>query len=41
MTHYLELYFVLDYCPGGELFFHLSRMGKFNESMARFYTVSE
>lgn len=32
-----KLYFVLDYCPGGELFFHLSRMGKFDERMARFY----
>jgi hypothetical protein len=21
-----KLYFVLDYCPGGELFFHLTRM---------------
>jgi serine/threonine protein kinase len=32
-----KLYFVLDYCPGGELFFHLSRMGKFDEKMVRFY----
>ncbi|GLD99531.1 hypothetical protein PINS_up008257 [Pythium insidiosum] len=32
-----KLYFVLDYCPGGELFFHLSRMGRFDENMARFY----
>ncbi|KAI9912237.1 hypothetical protein PsorP6_009599 [Peronosclerospora sorghi] len=34
-----KLYFVLDYCPGGELFFHLSRMGKFHEEMARFYAA--
>ncbi|KAF1776899.1 Protein kinase, ATP binding site [Phytophthora cactorum] len=34
-----KLYFVLDYCPGGELFFHLSRMGKFDEEMARFYAA--
>jgi serine/threonine protein kinase len=34
-----KLYFVLDYCPGGELFFHLSRMGKFNENMAKFYAA--
>lgn len=24
-----KLYFVLDYCAGGELFFHLGRMGRF------------
>lgn len=34
-----KLYFVLDYCPGGELFFHLSRMEKFPEHMARFYAA--
>jgi serine/threonine protein kinase len=28
-----KLYFVLDYCPGGELFFHLSRMKKMPEHM--------
>ncbi|KAF1331478.1 Agc protein kinase, partial [Globisporangium splendens] len=34
-----KLYFVLDYCPGGELFFHLSRMEKFEEPMAKFYAA--
>ncbi|GMI04854.1 hypothetical protein TrLO_g15116 [Triparma laevis f. longispina] len=34
-----KLFFVLDYCPGGELFFHLSRMKKMPEHMARFYTA--
>lgn len=34
-----KLYFVLDYCPGGELFFHLGRAGRFPESRARFYTA--
>lgn len=34
-----KLYFVLDYCPGGELFFHLSRMGKFDEKMSKFYAA--
>ena len=35
----LKLYFVLDYCSGGELFFHLSRMEKFPEHMAMFYAA--
>uniref|UniRef100_A0AAV1VBX3 AGC protein kinase n=1 Tax=Peronospora matthiolae TaxID=2874970 RepID=A0AAV1VBX3_9STRA len=34
-----RLYFVLDYCPGGELFYHLSRMKKLPEHMARFYAA--
>mmetsp|Transcript_26895 Transcript_26895/g.39844 ORF Transcript_26895/g.39844 Transcript_26895/m.39844 type:complete len:570 (+) Transcript_26895:148-1857(+) len=34
-----KLFFVLDYCAGGELFFHLGRMGRFPESQARFYTA--
>jgi hypothetical protein len=34
-----KLYFVLDYCAGGELFFHLSRAGKFPEEVSRFYTA--
>lgn len=33
-----KLYFVLEYCPGGELFFHLSRAGRFSEGRCRFYT---
>jgi len=32
-----KLYFVMEYCPGGELFFHLSRAGKFSENRCRFY----
>lgn len=32
-----KLYFVLDFCGGGELFFHLSRMKKFSEHITRFY----
>eukprot|EP00520_Triparma_pacifica_P001038 CAMPEP_0118650298 /NCGR_PEP_ID=MMETSP0785-20121206/10173_1 /TAXON_ID=91992 /ORGANISM="Bolidomonas pacifica, Strain CCMP 1866" /LENGTH=544 /DNA_ID=CAMNT_0006542665 /DNA_START=308 /DNA_END=1942 /DNA_ORIENTATION=- len=32
-----KLYFVLDYCAGGELFFHLGKVGKFEEGRARFY----
>ncbi len=32
-----KLYFVMDYCPGGELFFYLQNIGKFKEKTARFY----
>ena len=32
-----SLYLVMDFCPGGELFFHLHRMGRFTEEVARFY----
>jgi len=32
-----KLYFVLEYCVGGELFFHLSRAGRFTEGRCRFY----
>ncbi len=34
-----KLFFVLDYCAGGELFFHLSKVGKFQESRASFYAA--
>lgn len=34
-----KLYFVLDYCAGGELFFHLGKIGKFPESRACFYAA--
>jgi len=29
----------MDYCPGGELFFHLGRCGRFPESRAKFYAA--
>jgi serine/threonine protein kinase len=32
-----KLYFVLEFCPGGELFFHLSRIGNFDEKITKFY----
>jgi tRNA A-37 threonylcarbamoyl transferase component Bud32 len=32
-----RLFFVLDYCPGGDMFYHLSRRRYFSEPMARFY----
>ena len=34
-----RLFFVLDYCSGGELFFHLGKAGEFREPVARFYTA--
>lgn len=34
-----KLFMVTDYCPGGELFFHLKRMRRFTESMMRFYAA--
>jgi len=32
-----KLFLVLDYCEGGELFFHLSRQRRFPEEATRFY----
>lgn len=34
-----KLYFILDWCPGGELFFHLGRAGRFSENRAKFYAA--
>jgi serine/threonine protein kinase len=34
-----KLYMVTDYCPGGELFFHLKRLRRFTEGMMRFYSA--
>jgi RAC serine/threonine-protein kinase len=34
-----KLYFVLDYCAGGELFFHLGKEGRFVEPRAKFYAA--
>ena len=34
-----KLYFVLDFCAGGELFFHLGKAHRFGERRARFYTA--
>ena len=32
-----KLYLVTDYCPGGELFFHIQRVERFNEEAVKFY----
>jgi protein kinase/protein kinase A len=34
------LFFVLDYCPGGELFFYIQQIGRFKESSAKFYAAN-
>lgn len=34
-----KLHFVIDYLPGGELFFHLGKHGKFSERLGRFYSA--
>jgi serine/threonine protein kinase len=34
-----KLYFILEYCPGGEVFFHLSRQRTFPESTARVFAA--
>ncbi|CDJ50322.1 AGC kinase, putative [Eimeria brunetti] len=34
-----RLFFVLEYCPGGELLFHLQKAKKFTEERSRFYAA--
>eukprot|EP00595_Chromulina_sp_UTEXLB2642_P003757 CAMPEP_0196765640 /NCGR_PEP_ID=MMETSP1095-20130614/10249_1 /TAXON_ID=96789 ORGANISM="Chromulina nebulosa, Strain UTEXLB2642" /NCGR_SAMPLE_ID=MMETSP1095 /ASSEMBLY_ACC=CAM_ASM_000446 /LENGTH=291 /DNA_ID=CAMNT_0042124017 /DNA_START=1202 /DNA_END=2077 /DNA_ORIENTATION=- len=34
-----KLFFVLDYCAGGELFFHLGKVGRFSEERSKFYSA--
>jgi len=29
-----KLFLVMEYCPGGELFFYLSKLGRFKERSA-------
>lgn len=35
-----KLFFILEYCAGGELFFYLKNLGKFKEITARFYAAN-
>lgn len=32
-----KLYMVMDYCGGGELFYHIQRVERFNEEAVKFY----
>mmetsp|Transcript_762 Transcript_762/g.92 ORF Transcript_762/g.92 Transcript_762/m.92 type:complete len:155 (+) Transcript_762:192-656(+) len=34
-----KLYLILDYCPGGELFYHISRNRYFDEARTKFYAA--
>jgi serine/threonine protein kinase len=34
-----KLYLVMDYCPGGELFFHIQRVERFNEEAYLYYII--
>ena len=35
----LKLYLVLEYCPGGELYFHINKFKKLPEDRAKFYAA--
>ena len=34
-----ELFFVMDICTGGEIFFHLNNFKRFPEHLAKFYFI--
>lgn len=34
------MYYILEYCPGGELFFYLQQIGRFKETAAQFYSAN-
>lgn len=35
-----KLFLVLEFCPGGELFFYLQKLGKFQARSAQFYAAN-
>jgi len=34
-----KLYLLTDYCAGGELYFHIDKVGNFNEGAVKFYAA--
>jgi serine/threonine protein kinase len=34
-----KLYLLTDFCPGGELFFHIQKIKRFNEEATKFYAA--
>jgi len=34
-----KLYLLTDFCPGGELFYHIQKIKRFNELAAKFYAA--
>ena len=34
-----KLYLLTDFCPGGELFFHIQKIQRFNEEATKFYAA--
>lgn len=34
-----NIYLLTDFCPGGELFYHICKVGRFNEKAVCFYAI--
>ena len=34
-----QLFFIQEYCPGGEMYFHLEKKGRFSHQLSRFYAA--
>jgi serine/threonine protein kinase len=35
-----HLFYIMEYCPGGELFYDLRRLGSFKERTVKFFAAS-
>jgi serine/threonine protein kinase len=35
-----KLFLVIDYCPGGDMYFYIKNIGRFNECSTKFYAAS-